>query len=90
MSLGKEKKKKGNGYSELHCDDCRNLYYELRIPKYHKNRISVLENGDIFLCHSCYNEENTDNSAHKTSQIEENYDDYDSDINDLYLLAAQN
>jgi hypothetical protein len=47
--------------------------------------IPIPEDGDTFLCHSCYKEENTDNSADKMTQAEEN-DDYDSDINKLYSL----
>jgi hypothetical protein len=39
---------------ELRCDDCQNLYHELCIPKYHKKHIPISEDGDTFLCHSCY------------------------------------
>jgi hypothetical protein len=74
---------------ELHCDDCQNLYHELCIPKYHKKHIPVLEDGDNFVCHSCYKEENKDNNADEMTQVEENDDDYNSDINELYMLATQ-
>jgi hypothetical protein len=40
-------------------------------------------------CHSCYKEENTDNSADEMTQVEENDDNYDSDINELYMFATQ-
>jgi hypothetical protein len=36
-----------------------------------------------------HREENTDNSANEMTQIEENDDDYDSDVNELYMLTAQ-
>jgi hypothetical protein len=74
---------------ELHCDDCQHLYNELCIAKYHKKHIPISEDGDTFLCHSFYKEENTDNSADKITQAEENDDHYDSDINKLYMLATQ-
>jgi hypothetical protein len=75
------------GY-ELRCHDCQNLYHELYTPKYHKKHIPISEDGDTFLCHSYYKED-TENSADKMTQVEENYDDYDSDINKLYILATQ-
>jgi hypothetical protein len=74
---------------ELPCDDCHNLYHELCIPKYHKKHIPISDDGDTFLCHNCYKEENTENSADELLQVEENDDSYDSDINELYMLATQ-
>jgi hypothetical protein len=74
---------------ELRCDDFQNLYHESCIPKYHTKHIPILEDGDTFLCHSCYKEENTDNSADEMTHVEENYDHYDSDLNELYMTATQ-
>jgi hypothetical protein len=74
---------------ELGCDDCQNLYHELCIPKYHKKHIPISVDGDTFLCHSRYKEENTDNSEDEMTQVEENDDDYDTDINELYMFATQ-
>jgi hypothetical protein len=72
VDISKRKIKRGR---ELPCDDCHNLYQELCIPKYHK-----------ILCHNCYKEENTENSADELLQVEENDA---SDINELYMLATQ-
>lgn len=35
------------------------------------------EDGISFLCHSCYNEENTDKRADKMSQVKDNGNAYD-------------
>jgi hypothetical protein len=48
---------------ELRCDDRQNLYNELCISEHHKKQIPISEDGVTLLCHSCYKEENTDNSA---------------------------
>jgi hypothetical protein len=73
---------------ELRCDDCQNLYHESCIQKYRKKHIPISEDGNTFLCHSCCKKK-VDNSADEMTQVEENDDDYDSDINELYMLGTQ-
>ena len=40
---------------DLCCDDCNSAFYEKCNPKYHKQNIPISEDGDDFLCHTCYN-----------------------------------
>jgi hypothetical protein len=51
--------------SELRFDDCQNSYHELCILKYHKGSVTVSEDGDNFLCHTCYRDVNTGNGITK-------------------------
>jgi hypothetical protein len=38
----------------LRCNHCNNAFHEKCIPKYHKEHIPISEDGDEFLCHTCY------------------------------------
>jgi hypothetical protein len=47
--------------------------------------IPYSEDDGTFFCHTCFKEDNTDNSTDKMPQDA----DYDSGISDLYILVTQ-
>jgi hypothetical protein len=69
----------------LCCDHCGDLYCESSVPRYHKSYIPISEDGDPFVCHTRFKEENINHSIEKMQQNI----DYDSDVSELYLLTTQ-
>jgi hypothetical protein len=73
----------------LRCDDCNNALHEKCIPIYHKEHIPNFEDGDEFLCHTCYKMKPSESSRPSNEKCEEEESDYDDDddINELFRLA---
>ena len=77
----------------LRCDDCNNSFHEKCIPKYHKEHIPISEDGDEFLCHMCYKEKPPKSSTPSNEKWEEeegDYDEYDSDDDDIHEFSLAN
>lgn len=46
---------------ELQCDECKNYFHKLCVPKKHKELIMFDEDEDeIYLCHHCYKEDDSE------------------------------
>jgi hypothetical protein len=54
-----------------------------------RNTFQLRKMVTLFSVTAVTKKKKTDNSAGKITQVEENDDDYDSDINELYMLATQ-
>jgi hypothetical protein len=61
----------------LRCNDCNNAFHEKCIPKYHKEHISISEDGDEFLCHMCYKVKPSESSRPSNEELEKEESDYD-------------
>lgn len=72
--------------SKIQCEECKKYSHKLCVPKKHQQFICDGEDNDdeVYLCHLCYKEDNTDSDKESLPDLES--DRSDEDIDDLYNM----